>query len=64
MAAAHRYTTIQISVVPPLIAGAIDPLIYFGMAWNRAEEASAYAAGLANSMGLLCFAVQQDRLRT
>lgn len=50
--------------VGPLIAGASGPLIYFGMAWSRAEEASAYAAALADSMGLLCFDVQQDRLRT
>ncbi|WP_331743192.1 hypothetical protein OG239_43265 (plasmid) [Streptomyces sp. NBC_00868] len=50
--------------VGPLIAGASGPVIYFGMAWSRAEDASAYAAGLADSMGLLCFDVQQDRLRT
>ncbi|CAL9666542.1 hypothetical protein SUDANB126_07273 [Streptomyces sp. enrichment culture] len=28
-----------------------------------AEEASAYAADLANSMGLACFDVQQNGLR-
>ncbi|MEU6673853.1 hypothetical protein [Streptomyces sp. NPDC046925] len=49
--------------VGPLIDAASGPLIYFGMAWDRAEEVSAYAAGLAGSMGLICFDVQQDRLR-
>ncbi|WP_381564440.1 hypothetical protein [Streptomyces eurythermus] len=49
--------------VGPLIDGASGPLIYFGMGWGKAEEASAYAAGLADSMGLVCFDVQQDRLR-
>ncbi|MGW3019005.1 hypothetical protein [Streptomyces longwoodensis] len=50
--------------VGPLIGAASGPLIYFGISWSRAEEASAYAAGLADSMGLICFDVQQDRLRT
>ncbi|MFC8918055.1 hypothetical protein ACFT5C_20025 [Streptomyces sp. NPDC057116] len=49
--------------VGPLIDGASGPVVYFGMAWSRSEEASAYAAGLADSMGLLCFDVQEDRLR-
>ncbi|MFF8381251.1 hypothetical protein ACF07V_34605 [Streptomyces sp. NPDC015661] len=49
--------------VGPLISGASGPLIYFGMGWSRAEEASAYAAHLADKMGLICFDVQQDRLR-
>ncbi|WP_426405099.1 hypothetical protein ACN9M0_37385 [Streptomyces sp. R-07] len=49
--------------VGPLISGASGPLIYFGMGWSRAEEASAYAAVLADKMGLICFDVQQDRLR-
>lgn len=49
--------------VGPLIDGASGPLIYFGMSWSRAEEASAYAAVLADSMGLLCFDVQRNRLR-
>jgi hypothetical protein len=35
----------------------------FTRSWNRAEEASAYAADLANSMGLACFVVQQNRVR-
>ncbi|MFI9191105.1 hypothetical protein ACIG0A_17675 [Streptomyces californicus] len=49
--------------VGPLIGGASGPLVYFGLAWSRAEEASAYAATVAESMGLVCFDVQQDRLR-
>ncbi|WP_237297336.1 hypothetical protein [Streptomyces sp. 3211] len=36
--------------VGPLIAGASGSLIYFGMAWSGSEEASAYAAALADSM--------------
>ncbi|MEW1721097.1 hypothetical protein [Streptomyces sp. NPDC093109] len=47
----------------PLIDEASGPLIYFAMRWSMAEEASAYAAALADSMGLVCFDVQQDRLR-
>lgn len=39
------------------------PLIYFAMRWSMAEEASAYAAAVAQSMGLICFDVQQDRPR-
>ncbi|GAA2540644.1 hypothetical protein GCM10010423_43490 [Streptomyces levis] len=47
----------------PLIDEASGPLIYFAMRWSMAEEASAYAAAVAQSMGLICFDVQQDRLR-
>ncbi|MEV0040087.1 hypothetical protein [Streptomyces sp. NPDC050804] len=47
----------------PLIDEASGPLIYFAMRWSMADEASAYAAALADSMGLVCFDVQQDRLR-
>ncbi|OQR65308.1 hypothetical protein B6E66_04185 [Streptomyces maremycinicus] len=47
----------------PLIGNARGPVIYFGMSWSMAEEASAYAADLANSMGLVCFDVQQNGLR-
>ncbi|MFD3357829.1 hypothetical protein [Streptomyces fradiae] len=47
----------------PLIDEASGPLIYFAMRWSMAEEASAYAATVAESMGLVCFDVQQDRLR-
>ncbi|MFJ8187890.1 hypothetical protein [Streptomyces sp. NPDC096105] len=47
----------------PLIDEASGPLIYFPVRWSMAEEASAYAAAVAQSMGLVCFDVQQDRLR-
>ncbi|MFJ3213357.1 hypothetical protein [Streptomyces flaveolus] len=47
----------------PLIGEAGGPLIYFAMRWSMAEEATAYAAAVAEFMGLVCFDVQQDRLR-
>ncbi|MGA5641074.1 hypothetical protein [Streptomyces sp. CS081A] len=47
----------------PLIGEAGGPLIYFPLRFSMAEEASAYAAAVAESMGLVCFDVQQDRLR-
>jgi hypothetical protein len=46
-----------------LISEASGPLIYFPMRWSMAEEASAYAATVADSMGLVCFDVQQNLLR-
>ncbi|MFH8492001.1 hypothetical protein [Streptomyces longisporoflavus] len=49
--------------VGPLIDSASGPLMYFGMDWSRAGETSAYAAELADSMGLVCFDVQENRLR-
>lgn len=47
----------------PLIGEASGPLIYFPMRWSMAEEASAYAAAVAEAMGLVCFDVQENRLR-
>ncbi|MFJ6393990.1 hypothetical protein ACIQJT_41170 [Streptomyces sp. NPDC091972] len=47
--------------VGPLMDSASGPLMYFGMGWSRAGEASAYAADLADSMGLVCFDVQEGR---
>ncbi|MFP8906767.1 hypothetical protein [Streptomyces atacamensis] len=47
----------------PLICGAGGPLVYVPLRWDRAEEASAYVAALAESMGLVCFDVQQNGLR-
>ncbi|GHF55575.1 hypothetical protein GCM10018783_25930 [Streptomyces griseosporeus] len=47
----------------PLIGEARGPVIYFALRWDRAEEASAYAAALADSMGLVCFDSQQRQLR-
>jgi hypothetical protein len=38
-----------------LIGEASGPLIYFPMRWSMAEEASAYAAAVAETMGLVCF---------
>ncbi|MFC8946365.1 hypothetical protein [Streptomyces rochei] len=35
----------------------------FPIRWSMAEEASAYAAAVAESMGVICFDVQQNRLR-
>ncbi|MET8572055.1 hypothetical protein [Streptomyces sp. NPDC004783] len=47
----------------PLIGEVRGPLIYFPLRWSMAEEASAYAAAVAESMRLVCFDVQQNRLR-
>ncbi|MFG2258562.1 hypothetical protein [Streptomyces mirabilis] len=47
----------------PLIGEARGPLIYFPMRWSMAEEASAFAADLAQSMGLVCFDPQLNKLR-
>ncbi|MFI5810273.1 hypothetical protein ACIA7S_04740 [Streptomyces sp. NPDC051643] len=47
----------------PLIGEAAGPFIYFPMRYNMAEEASAYAADLAASMGLVCDDPQARRLR-
>ncbi|GAA2770965.1 hypothetical protein GCM10010521_55540 [Streptomyces rameus] len=47
----------------PLIDEASGPLIYFPMRYSMAEEASTYAASLAQSMGLVCFDPQQQKLR-
>ncbi|MEU0742863.1 hypothetical protein [Streptomyces sp. NPDC006134] len=46
-----------------LINEASGPLICFPMRWSMAEEASAYAAAVAEPMGLVCFDTQQNRLR-
>ncbi|WP_076822551.1 hypothetical protein [Pseudofrankia asymbiotica] len=47
----------------PLIREARGPVIYIPMAWGAADEASAYAAAVADSMGLICFDPQLGRLR-
>ncbi|PWJ09034.1 hypothetical protein DKG34_04275 [Streptomyces sp. NWU49] len=47
----------------PLIGEAKGPLIYFPMRYSMAEEASAFAASLAQSMGLVCFDPQYRKLR-
>ncbi|MFB6671223.1 hypothetical protein ACFCWG_02300 [Streptomyces sp. NPDC056390] len=47
----------------PLIGEAAGPFIYFPMRYSMAEEASAYAADLPASMGLVCYDLQARRLR-
>lgn len=47
----------------PLISEARGPMIYFPMRYSMAEEASAYAANLAASLGLVCFDPQLNQLR-
>ncbi|MFD8376796.1 hypothetical protein ACFV2Z_39625 [Streptomyces sp. NPDC059688] len=47
----------------PLSDEASGPLLYFPMRYSMAEEASAFAASLAQSMGLVCFDPQQQKLR-
>ncbi|GAA4787298.1 hypothetical protein [Streptomyces sanyensis] len=47
----------------PLIDCGSGPLICFPVRWSMAEETSARAAAVAESMGLVCFDVQQDRIR-
>jgi hypothetical protein len=46
----------------PLIGNALGSSIYFAMVWSRAEEASAYAAQVAEEHGLVCFDPQSERL--
>jgi 8-oxo-dGTP diphosphatase len=46
----------------PLIRSASGPLVYFAMRYSMAQEASAYAANLAASMGLVCFDPQLNEL--
>ncbi|WP_406266449.1 hypothetical protein OH779_20435 [Actinacidiphila glaucinigra] len=47
----------------PLIGEASGPFVYFPIRWSMAEEASACAATLAHSMGLICFDPQENRIR-
>ncbi|WP_405966221.1 hypothetical protein OG613_01960 [Streptomyces sp. NBC_00015] len=47
----------------PLLAGAGGPLVYIPLGRSAAEEVSAHAAALADSMRLVCFDPQQNRLR-
>ncbi|WP_432171770.1 hypothetical protein [Streptomyces sp. 1222.5] len=44
----------------PLIDEASGPLIYFPMRYSIAEEASTFAASLAQSMDLVCFDPQHQ----
>lgn len=47
----------------PLIGNAFGSVIYFAMVWSRAEEASEYAARVAEQHGLVCFDPQSKCLR-
>lgn len=47
----------------PLIGNAAGPVIYFGMVYDRAEEASAFAAQLAKDHSLVCLDPQLEALR-
>jgi hypothetical protein len=47
----------------PLIGEAWGSFIYFGLVWSMAEEASAFAADLAQQHGLVCYDPGLERLR-
>jgi hypothetical protein len=47
----------------PLISEASGSILYFGMVFSMADEASEYAAELASQRGLACFDPQLARLR-
>jgi hypothetical protein len=44
----------------PLMDEAIGSVIYFPMVWSMAEEASAFAAELAQQHGLVCYGPQRS----
>jgi hypothetical protein len=46
----------------PLMGNARGPLVYFGMVFSRAGEASTFAADLARSHGLVCYDPQMEGL--
>lgn len=48
----------------PLIDNASGPMIYFSMVWSMAEQASAFAAQLADRLQLVCFDPQLEQLRS
>ena len=47
----------------PLLREAVGWFIYFSMVFSMADEASAFAADLAQQHGLVCFDPQLERLR-
>jgi hypothetical protein len=47
----------------PLINNAFGDAIYFSMVWSAADEASAFAAQVAESHGLVCYDPQIEALR-
>lgn len=46
-----------------LIGNAFGNAIYFAMVWSQAEEASEFAARLADQHALVCFDPQLETLR-
>jgi hypothetical protein len=48
----------------PLMSEASGPLIYFPMVSSRGDEASVWAAQVAEEHGLVCFDPQTEQLRT
>jgi len=46
----------------PMIGNAFGDAIYFSMVWSRADEASAFAAGVAREHELVCFDPQSETL--
>lgn len=47
----------------PLIRDASGPFIYFPMVYSQCDEASAWAAQLAQEHGLICYDPQVEKLR-
>jgi hypothetical protein len=47
----------------PLINNATGPIVYFAMVFSKAKTASAFAAKLAKTHGLVCFDPQSNKLR-
>lgn len=47
----------------PLLNNAFGAAIYFSIVWSKAEEASEYAARLAQQHGLVCYDPQTESLR-
>lgn len=47
----------------PLIGDASGPLLYFGMVYGMADEATRFAAEVAAERGLVCFDPQTKSLR-
>lgn len=47
----------------PLIGNAVGPFLYFAMMYSKAEDVAVYAAERAKAHGLVCFDINQDRLR-
>lgn len=47
----------------PLIGEAVGPFMYFPIGWSGAEEASAFAADLAQAHGLVCYDPQMEQMR-